>query len=148
MHFLRCISCFSYIFPLLTETVGAGLWFCHSPGAAGDRSAASTDSTGLPGAAVLGLKGADCHRTCLASTKLGVLLELLLLQKEPGSFPGTCCAPWWMRARSQHIWLPFSCFFLPSFWADTCLPSHSSNGNFACAAQLICLVGQGGVTAE
>lgn len=143
MHFLRCIGCFSYIFPLLTEAVGAGLWFFHKLGAAVDRSTASTSSTGLPGAAECwGMKGADCHRTCLASTKAqgtaGVVAAALV---------GTCCGPWWMRTGCQHIWFPLSCFFLPSFWTDTCLPCQCSNGNFACAAQLICSVRQDGVTA-
>lgn len=80
--------------------------------------------------------------------KLCLLLELLLVHKGPGSFLGSCRGPQCMRTGSQWIRPLFSYFFLPSFCPDTCLSAPSSNGNFACAAQLICSVREDGVTAE
>lgn len=136
MGVLRCIYGLVYIFPLLTEQV--------------------CDTATSPEQLETGLLQAQTMQVCLGQQtatgckvmvvtvpawpvqKLWLLLELLLLRKGAGSFPGSCHRPQCMRTGSQHIRAPFSSVFLPSFCCDTCLPSTSSNGNFACAAHLIC----------
>lgn len=60
---------------------------CHKLGAAGYRSTASMDSTALPEAAECW--GLTATGPAWPAQKLRVLLELLLLQKGPDSFPGT-----------------------------------------------------------
>lgn len=131
MHIRACLH--------FSSSDRAGLWYCHKSGAARDRSTASTDD-----AVCLGQQTATGCKVMVVTVpawpvqKLWLLLELLLLWKGAGSFPGSCHRPQCMRTGSQHIRAPFSSVFLPSFCCDTCLPSTSSNGNFACAAHLIC----------
>lgn len=98
MLLLRCIDVLFMPFPLLSEAVGAGLWYCHKCRAAKRQVCCKHRQGGsLPGAAdCCGLKGHGCHSACLASTK-----SLATVGDAPVA-EGTTVLPWQLLQALVH----------------------------------------------